>query len=153
MQFQPRGRQRRPAVIGQGRSHRTAVVEHDGSFFALLLLRLPLDGPDAAEDADAAGLEGDELAIGRHPAEPHQDAVEQRHGNRDAERLRNERDEDADDRGGVDALGDQLLGVVQNRRHQQDERQDQQRQAEGQQDLADGVAIEDLEHSRLDYTV
>ena len=49
LEFQPRGGQWWPAVIGQGGSHRHAVVTHDLRFLARLLRRLPFNRPDAAD--------------------------------------------------------------------------------------------------------
>src|SRR5207253_322915 len=48
--------------------------------------------------------------------------------------------------GDVDAFFDQLLRVLEDRRHQQDERQHHQREDEGQEDLARQVAVENPEH-------
>ena len=53
------------------------------------------DRPHDAEQADAARLQRDELAIRRQPAQAQQHAVEQRHRDRDAQRLRHQRDQHA----------------------------------------------------------
>ena len=112
------------------------------------------DRPQRAEDADAARLQRHELAVGRQPAEPHQDAVEQRHRDRDAQRLRHQRQQDANDGRRIDPFFDQLLRVLEHRRHQQDEGEHHQREEKGEQDLANQVAVEDIRHGRvLDYTV
>ena len=45
-----------------------------------------------------------------------------------------------------DALGDQLLAVLGERRDHQEEGEDQQPEQEGQQEFADDIAVEDPEH-------
>ena len=64
------------------------------------------------EQADAAGLQDDELAVGRQPAQADQDAEQQRHRDRDPQRLGHERQQDATDGEPGDTLGDQLLRVA-----------------------------------------
>ena len=81
-----------------------------------------------AEDADAAGLQRHELAVRRQASEAEQHAEQQRHRDRDAQRLGRQRQQRAKDDGPADALGDQLLGALKNRRHHQHEREADQRQ-------------------------
>ena len=104
--------------------------------------------PEQAERADPAGLHGDELAIGRLPPQTDEDAQQDRHRNRDAERLRQQRQEDARHHAPCDAFGDERLGFPENRRDLENEREHDQRQKQRQQDLADQIAVENLEHER-----
>ena len=99
------------------------------------------DRPQHPEEAHAARLEDDELAVGRQAAEADENAQQQRHRNGDAQCLRHERQQHPEDGRPRDAFGDQLLGVLQDRRHHQDERQQQQPQAEGDQDFPDEIAV------------
>ena len=102
--------------------------------------------PQHAVDAQAAGLQGDRLPVGGHPAEPHQDADEQRHRNGEPHALRHEHQHQPGDRDAVDALCDELLGLVHEGRQHQHEGQDEQRKEEGRDDLAQDVAIRDPQH-------
>ena len=97
-----------------------------------------------AKDADAARLEGDELAVGRDPPEAEEDAVEQRHRNRDAERLRKQRDEDAQNPAPGHALRDERGQALHDRRHHQDEGEADERHQKRRHDLADEIPIEDF---------
>ncbi len=103
--------------------------------------------PQQAVDADAARHERHRLAIRREAAERDQQADEERNGDRDRQRLRDERDEDAHDDRPRDALGDQLLAVVRERLDHQEEREDDQPQEEGQDKFPDNIAIDNPEHS------
>ena len=103
------------------------------------------DRTEDPEDADAAGLERDKLAVGREAAQAEQHAVQQRHRNGDAERLRDQRHQDAHDDRPRDALRHQLLAVLENGRHHQHEGQPQQRQQHGRHDLAHEIAVENLQ--------
>jgi hypothetical protein len=108
------------------------------------------DRPHDAEHADAARLKRDELAIGRQAPEPEQDAVEQRHRDRHAERLRKERHEHAQNPAPRHALGDQLRQALHDRRHQQHERQADERQQKRRHDLAHEITVEDFHRTLLD---
>ena len=102
--------------------------------------------PQHAEDADAAGLQGDELAVGGQPAEPDQDPEQQRHRDRDAERRRQQGRQNAHDRDPVDALRDQLLALRHDGRNLEQEGEDQQAEAEGEQNLPNDIPVENPEH-------
>ena len=104
------------------------------------------DGAQQPGDADAARLHDDDLPIPRHPAQAHQQAEQHRHRNRDAEPLRHQQQQELRNRPAVHALGDQLLGVVHDRRDQQQEGEDQQAQEDQRQGLAQDVAVDDANH-------
>jgi len=57
------------------------------------------------------------------------------------ERLRHQRQQDPDDDRPGDAFGNQLLGVLHDRRHHQHEGQQQQPEEEREQDFADEIAV------------
>ncbi len=108
--------------------------------------------PQHAEDADAARLHRHELAVRREAAQAEQQAQQHRHRDREAQRLRKERRQHARHRRPSDALRDQLLALLKDRRDLEDEGEDHQAQEEGEQHLTNEVAIEDLEHARLTGT-
>ena len=103
---------------------------------------------DQADQADAACLHGHEFPVRRQPAEPDQDAEEDGHGDRDAQRLRQEHVERVKDRRPRDAAGDQGFALLQERRHLKEKGQDDQPQHERQHHLADEIAVERFEHRR-----
>src|SRR6185295_12727252 len=104
--------------------------------------------PKDPEHADAAGLERHELAVGREPSEPEQDAEKQRHWNRDAERLRGQRPERVEDRRPGNNLLDQPFALVEDRRHHQGKGEADQRDRQRRHDLANEIAVENLQHRR-----
>ena len=110
------------------------------------------DRPEQAEDADAAGLQRHELAVGRQAAEPDQDPESSAIGIVTPSACGQQRQQDAQDDRPGDALGDQLLGVLQDRRHHQDEGEADQRQQQRRHDLAHEIAVENLQRL-LDYNV
>jgi hypothetical protein len=103
------------------------------------------DRPEDPEHADAARLERDELAVRRQAAQAQQDPVQQRHRNRDAQRLRDQRQQDAQDDRPRHALGDQPLGVQQDGRHHQHEGEADQRQERRRHDFAHEIPVERLQ--------
>ena len=98
------------------------------------------------EHADAARLQRDDFAVGRQPPEPDQNREQQRHRDRDAERLRQEREQHLENDSPVHPLRNEPLAGLQNRRDFEREGQADQHQTEGQQDLTHEVPIEEAKH-------
>ena len=103
-------------------------------------------GSQDAEQADAAGLHRHRLAIPGQSAESHQDADQQGHGYRDAERLRDEQQQHLGHLPRVHSDPDQLFRLIHDRRQQHQEREDEQRQEEGEDYLPHDVATDDARH-------
>ena len=104
--------------------------------------------PEQPIGADAAGEERHRLPIRRQPAKADQQSGEQRHRNGEAEGLGDQGEHDpAGDLPG-DALGDQHLEVAHDRGDFEQERENDQRQQERRDDLADHVAIDRSQHQR-----
>jgi hypothetical protein len=101
---------------------------------------------EQSQEADAARLERDEFTIARQPAEPDEDADEQRHRDIDAEGLRQQRDEHLDHRRPVDAFLDELFALFEDDRDLENEAEEHHTEEEGQQYFADEIAIEYFEH-------
>jgi len=110
------------------------------------------DGPNQPVQADAARLQRDELAVGGELPEPDQNPEEHRHRNGDPQRGRQQRQQHAPDGGPRDPFGDQRLGLAQDRRDQEDEGQDDERDQQRRDDLANQVTVEDF-HQQLEYTL
>jgi hypothetical protein len=100
------------------------------------------DGPEQPPGADAAGEQGHALAVSGEPAQGHQHPGQERHRNRDAERLRQQVDEECGNRGGLDPFGEQRAGLFEHGPDAKDEGEDGQRQQERRQGLANEVAVE-----------
>ena len=101
---------------------------------------------EQAIGAHAAGQERDRLAIRRQAPEADEQARQQGHRNREAERRGGEGQDDQP--GGLPghALGDQRLEVAHDRRDLEEERENDERQEERREDLADDVAVDGSEH-------
>ena len=108
--------------------------------------RQETDRPKQPVWAHAAGQQRHRLPVPGHPAEANQDPHQDRHRNREPERLRQERPEDPAGGAPGHALGEQVLQVVHHRRQHQEEREDQQRQEERRQDFLEHVAVEGRAH-------
>src|SRR6185503_4424918 len=104
------------------------------------------DRPREPQETHAARLHGHELAVRRKTRESHQDTEENGNWNRQAERLREQREQDAKDDCPRHALRNQRFGLLEDRRDLEDECENHQRQEEGQHDLAYDIAIEDADH-------
>ena len=102
--------------------------------------------PQQTREADAAGLERHDFAVSGEASEGNQHADEQRHGNRDAERLRHQRDEHARHDAPRHALGDEPFALLDDRRNLQRKGQHQQRDRERREELAQQIAIESPQH-------
>ena len=90
---------RRSIYVGVARGRRAAATS--------------MTGREQTQQADAARLHRDELAIGRQAAERRRECRAARAiGIVEAQRLRQQRDQDRDDRRPVDALRDQLLALT-----------------------------------------
>jgi hypothetical protein len=126
-----RGRQRDDDLVGGGGRANRGEQDH---------------GAKQAHQADAAGLHRDELPVGGQPSEPHEDPQENGHGNRDAQGLRQEHVECAQDGRPGYAAGDEGRTLLEKRRHLQQERQHHQAQYEWEDHFAEKVAVERGEH-------
>src|SRR5207245_4650918 len=102
--------------------------------------------PEDPEHAYAARLQRHELAVRRHASETDENPEQQRHRNGDAERLGQQREQHLRDDLPLHPLFDELLAGLKNRRHLERECQPDEHQHERQQDFADQVAVENLEH-------
>jgi len=105
------------------------------------------DRPEQADQADAARLHRDELAVRGQAAEADEDPQQDGHGNRDAQRLRQEHVERAQNRRPRDAAGHQRGALLEKRRDLQQKRQDDESQDERQHHLANEIAVEGREHA------
>ncbi len=108
--------------------------------------RQETDRPKQPVWAHATGQQRHRLPIPGHPPEANQDPHQDRHRNREPERLRQERPQDPDGGAPGHPLGEQVLQVVHHRRQHQEEREDQQRQEERRQDFLEHVAVEGRAH-------
>ena len=88
------------------------------------------DGPEQPVEADAAGQQGHRLTVAGETAEADEQAHEQGHGDGDAEGLGDQRQDDPDDVGEGDALGEQGLGLLHDGLDDQEEREHEERQEE-----------------------
>ena len=106
------------------------------------------DRPEQPIRAHAAREECHRFAVGGHPSEADEDTYEQPHGDGQPEGLGHQQEQNPS--GGLpwNALGDQPLEVLHDRRQLENEGENQDREDERRQDFADDVAIEGLEHSR-----
>ena len=103
-------------------------------------------GSEDAEQADAAGLHRHRLAIPGQPTESHQDADQQGHRYRDAERLRDEQQQQLGDLPRVHPDPNQLFRLIHDRRQQHQEREDEQGQEEGEEHLPHDITADDVRH-------
>ena len=99
-----------------------------------------------AEDADAARLHRHHLAVARQASEPHQDPDQERHRNRQAQRVRQRRHENLKDVAQVHADPDQLFRVLGDRVEHQQEGEDHLREAERGDHFPQDVATENAKH-------
>ncbi len=95
--------------------------------------------------ADAARQERDRFAIAGHATEADERADQERHGDRQPERLRNQHRQHPDRDAERDAFGDERLELVHDRRNQEEEREDDERQERRRDDFADQVTVEDFQ--------
>ena len=96
--------------------------------------------------ADAAGQERHELAVGGQASEADQETDQERHRDREAERLRDQRQQHPAGDRPRHALRHQRLELVHHRREHEEEREDQERQEQRREDFPDDVAVDGAEH-------
>ena len=104
------------------------------------------DGPEQPVGADPARQQRDGFAVRGHPSEADQDTHQERHWDRQPERLWDQGPENPGGSRPGDALRQQPLEIVHERRQDQEEREDQERQEKRRDDLPDDVAIERPDH-------
>ncbi len=104
------------------------------------------DRPEQPVGADAAGQQSHRLTIGGQAPEADQQARQQGHRNREAERRGGEGQDDQP--GGLPghALGDQRLEVAHDRGDLEQERENDEREEERRNDLADDVTVDGSQH-------
>src|SRR5262249_46338567 len=105
------------------------------------------DWAEESDEADAAGLEGDSFAVGGELAETDEQADQKGHRDGDAEGLRDEVGEDAQDHPSLDALLEEVFGDVHEGRNLKDEGEDDERQEEGRDGFPDDVTVDDAQHA------
>ena len=107
------------------------------------------DGAKEAEDADAACLHRHQLAIGRQAPQPDENAEQHRHRNRHAEGRGKKREQDPQNDRPLDALRDERFAVTEDRRDHQNEGEHDQPQTQGEDGLANEIAVENPQQGPL----